>query len=205
MVLPAAITYRKASAVNVLKGKGENEMNRTSIFQRLARYYPIWLELVLIAFVIFSFWYPAANYAALPDRIPTHFGFSGLPDAWGTKSLANYYLSSLASAFTYLSMTGFVLWAAAVSEPKKLINLSQKQLEEMSPERAEGIRRVVIRGIFVLKGATVGMLAYIPYRSILVAMGEAKGLGWPVNALLGVIMFAAIYMTVRINRLCRIR
>ena len=42
-----------------------------------------WLSIGFLAASGFYLW---ANWQAIPQEIPTHYGFSGQPDAWGSKS-----------------------------------------------------------------------------------------------------------------------
>lgn len=42
-----------------------------------------WLGVAFLAVAAFYLW---ANWPAIPEKIPTHYGFSGQPDAWGNKS-----------------------------------------------------------------------------------------------------------------------
>jgi uncharacterized membrane protein len=161
-------------------------MHRTSIWHRLAKCYPIWWESVILALVICSFWYAATNYAALPDRVPTHFGIAGLPDGWGAKNPAHVYALSLMSLVFYLGFSGLTLWIAAISDPKTLINRSPKLLETISVEVA-------------VKGSLVIMFAYVSYMSISVAIGQAEGLGWQFYVLSGVPIIAAVFMCIRVS------
>ena len=178
-------------------------MHRTSMWQRLTKCYPIWWELVILALVVCSFWYAATNYAALPDRVPTHFGITGLPDGWGAKNPANVYALSLVALAVYLGFSGLTLWIAAISDPKTLINRSPKLLETISLEVAEDVRRVTIRGLVVVKGSLVVMCAYFTYVSILVAIGQAEGLGWQFYVLSGVPILAAVLMVIRVSQLSK--
>lgn len=46
------------------------------------------LALVSAAIIAITWAYTAANYRQLPDRVPTHFGFSATPDSYGPRPMA---------------------------------------------------------------------------------------------------------------------
>ncbi|MGB9920832.1 MAG: DUF1648 domain-containing protein [Moorellales bacterium] len=166
--------------------------------RRLARYYPLWLELILVYLVFLSFWYPVTHYAEMPQRIPTHFGASGQPDAWADKSWASVLTLPLILAGVYAGLTGLAGYMAGVKDPKKLINVSPKQLEKITPERAEAIRRTVIRFLMGEKSLLVAMLSYLSYAETMTALGRWAGLGWVawlfVAALVGSSAFLTAYV-----------
>jgi uncharacterized membrane protein len=43
-------------------------------------------DILNAAFLALTTYTVLSNYAALPDRVPVHFGISGAPDRWGPKS-----------------------------------------------------------------------------------------------------------------------
>jgi len=178
-------------------------MHKQSIWEKLNRCYPLWWEWVVLALIIFSFWYPAVHYAELPAQIPTHFGGSGLPDGWGNKNWINAYIVPLIMAVTSLGMTALTLWIAGTEDPKKLINLPRKQLEQLTPEQMEKIRMATVQGLFVSKALIVAMSAYLSYMSIQVALGIAKGLGWGIWFLTAALIIYSLYMTVRLLKLSK--
>ncbi len=171
------------------------------MWEKINKYYPAWWELLLLFLLFLSFWYPYVHYAEMPARIPTHFGASGLPDAWSPKNPANVFLAPVIMAVIYCFTTGLTLWMASVSDPKKIINASRRELERMSPERAELIRRVTLQGLFATKALIVGMAAYLAWASTQVALGKMAGLGWFMWVFVVGIMVASLYLTVRTIKL----
>lgn len=89
-------------------------MNFSKMWERAGKYYPVAWELVLLLLIIFAFWYPIMHYAELPIRIPTHFGASGTPDAWSTKSWGSVLAMPAIATAIYLFTTGMILWMASV-------------------------------------------------------------------------------------------
>ncbi|MEL6614905.1 MAG: DUF1648 domain-containing protein [Bacteroidota bacterium] len=63
-------------------------------------------------------------YAALPERIPLHFGIDGTPDRWGDRSLAGWLLLPLVGIGMAALMDGVGQWALRNPE-KQTINLPQ--------------------------------------------------------------------------------
>jgi uncharacterized membrane protein len=166
--------------------------------RRLARYYPLWVELILVYVVFLCFWYPVVHYDQMPERIPIHFGASGEPDAWADKSWGIVLLLPLILAGIYVGTTALAVYLASVKDPKKLISASKQQLEKITAERAESIRRTLIRFLLGEKSMLVGMLSYISWASTMTALGKWSGLGWVmwlfVAALLGSSSFLTAYL-----------
>lgn len=178
-------------------------MHKQSIWEKLNRCYPVWWEWVVLALIIFSFWYPAVHYAELPAQIPTHFGGSGLPDGWGNKNWINVYIVPLIMAVTSLGMTLITLWITVTEDPKKLINLPKKRLEQMTPAQMEEIRLATVKGLFVTKAVIVAMSAYLSYMSIQVALGMAKGLSWGIWFFVAALIGYSIYLTIQLLNLSK--
>lgn len=167
------------------------------MWEKISRYYPTSWELLLLFLLFLSFWYPYIHYAEMPPRIPTHFGGSGIPDAWSPKNPVNVFLAPSIMTVVYFFITGLTLWMASVPDPKKLINASRQQLERIAPERAELVRQVTIRGLFGIKALLSGMSAYLSYASTRVALGKATGLGWLMVVFTAGLMLAALYLALK--------
>lgn len=172
------------------------------MWRRLSQFYPPWVELILLALLGFSFWYPATHYTEMPMRIPTHFGSAGLPDGWATKSWGTVLLGAAIMTGVYLLVTGMGLWMAIVEDPKKLINWPGEQaLKMMSTERAELLRRVTLQGLLATKALIVGMGAYLEYASTQVAIGRSKSIGWWIWVFVGGILVVSGYLVWKTVRL----
>lgn len=171
------------------------------LWRRLGQFYPVWLELFLLGLIAFSLWYPVVHYPEMPLRIPTHFGASGLPDAWSNKNLGALLLLPLLSAVAYANLTFLSCWMALVDDPKKTINAPKQQLARMSAERAELIRRLSLVFLFVVKAVLVGMLAYLSYGQTRVALGEWRGLGWLMWVFFAALMGVSAAFTWQLLRL----
>ncbi len=166
------------------------------MWEKINKYYPAWWELLLLFLLFLSFWYPYVHYAELPARVPTHFGPAGFPDAWSPKSPVHVFDVHVIIAVIYIFFTGMMAWMASLPDPKKIINASKWELDRMSPERAEQIRQVTIRGLFAIKALIVSMNTYLAYASIQVALGKTAGLGWYMWVFVAGLTGAALYLAV---------
>lgn len=45
----------------------------------------IWIDSIAVVILILGWWIALSVYPRLPERIPTHFGFTGEADAWGRR------------------------------------------------------------------------------------------------------------------------
>ncbi len=101
---------------------------------------------------------------ALPDSIPSHFNIEGTPDAWGNKGL----LSALVAipVALYLAMTLLGRFPQIYNYPFALT--------EENVERQYRCARLLI---LALKAEIVWFFAYLEWRIIETAFGNAQGLG----------------------------
>ena len=105
------------------------------MLQRLNRYYPIQLELVPLALLVLILYLFFSNYAALPERIPTHFGLSGEVDGWGAKT--QMWLFPIMGTLVYLLFGGINLGFASVKDARSLVNMPAKAKAAMTPQASE--------------------------------------------------------------------
>lgn len=101
----------------------------------------------------------------------------------------------------YLFITGLTLWMTSVPDPKQIINASRRQLERITPERAELVRQVTIRGLFGIKALLSGMSACLSYTSTRVALGKATGLGWSMWLFTAGLISTALYLAIKTTTL----
>lgn len=142
------------------------------------------LGLVAAAGVLFAIVTLALHWAALPERVPTRFGPSGTPIAWGPKGS----LLPLA-ALAFVLYTVFTVLARYPHKFNYLVRIT----EENAPRQYLLTRSV----IGWLKVEVVWLIAYIEWKMVQVALGQAQGLGpswvwiWPalLFGTLGVYLF----------------
>jgi uncharacterized membrane protein len=84
--------------------------------------------LALITYTVLS------RHASLPDRVPVHFGISGTPDRWGSKSEL-FILVALVWGLTLL-FYAFILSAPRLGRKPQLLNIPDKEeFLKLSPDR----------------------------------------------------------------------
>lgn len=91
-------------------------------------------DLLNAAFLALTTYSVLSRYAALPARVPVHFGISGAPDRWGSKSEL-LVLVALIWGLTILIYI-FVLAVPRLGRKPQLLNLPDKEkFLKLSPER----------------------------------------------------------------------
>ncbi|MEQ8200298.1 MAG: DUF1648 domain-containing protein [Syntrophomonadaceae bacterium] len=169
------------------------------MWAKINRYYPPWLDLIGLLLLSTAFSYIRANYDQIPVTIPTHFGPSGGPNGWSTKSVGSVYGPLLIGLGIYLSMAVTNIFLIIRPEnPAKIINIPQRNKDLLGPERLEAIRAVTARGLAALNQALAAMFAYLGYGSTNVALGISPGLGPLMWVLTAVLVAISLYLTVKI-------
>jgi hypothetical protein len=112
------------------------------------------------------------HYSVLPDRIATHFGISGTPDAWGTKTAFFLWY-----AVTTVFLASVLLWTPRMLSkiPTALINLPNKDYW-LAPERKDETIAYIGRGMLLFGSGTLLFLLDIIHQSFQVSMGQASSL-----------------------------
>jgi hypothetical protein len=85
-------------------------------------------------------------------------------------------------------------WISLVKDPKSLINLPDRTKAAISEARAEELRVLIGRCLFLMKTFTISLMTYCVYATIEVARGEARGLGIALYLILGAILVSAAFM-----------
>jgi uncharacterized membrane protein len=137
------------------------------------------LGLVAAAGVLLSVLIVLNHWADLPARIPTHFGPSGRPDAWGPK-------------WSLLALTGLTIALfAGLTIARRFphtYNYPWRITEENAP-RQYALARSLLAWINL---EVVSLFTYLQWSTIQVALGNSEGLGaWLLSAVL-IALFATI-------------
>lgn len=128
-----------------------------------------WLfEFLALAGVLAAAWLAAANWAQLPDRFPVHFDLTGKPDRFGRPAELLELIGVQLALYAVLTAVLFIMPRL----PARWVN-APMATEHNAPRLAR-ILRLNLRG---LKVVLTWLFTYIAWRSILVARGEAAGLG----------------------------
>jgi uncharacterized membrane protein len=169
------------------------------MLNKLQKIVPLRLELIPFALLIFIIYFTAVNFTNLPDSIPTHFNFEGQVDGNGGKN--GILIFPGMGLFIYLLFTGIILALASVHDPKTMINLPDSVKSRITPEKAELLRVLIVRTLFVLKLTIMSLNAFLVYGSVEIALNQWSSLGyWPMLFLVPVLglVFLMIYGSFRL-------
>ena len=119
---------------------------------------------------LFAVAYTAAFYGALPDRVPTHFGASGRPDAWSQKGFASVMLMPLLTLLMNVVLGGATL---LTSRAKRAVRLDEGG---RSLEAQNRFRTAMTRYLAVLSLLVIVLLTTMSITSVQVALGRRDGL-----------------------------
>jgi hypothetical protein len=134
--------------------------------------------------------YAWSHYEELPARMPTHFGFSGAPDAWREKSLATVMLMPAMVLVLGIGLGGTV-WL--VAHAKRGLRRADRGASLAAQMRFRTAMTRFLCGVSLL---TTVMLTVMSFSIVDVALGRSTGLGWLPMALTGVLFLYAIGGTV---------
>ncbi|MCD6599044.1 MAG: DUF1648 domain-containing protein [Dehalococcoidia bacterium] len=171
------------------------------MWQKLTRCYPLQLELIPLTLLILSFYIVLSNYSSLPESIPFHFDAQGNPDDWNSKERI-FLLPSIAAA-VFVLLTSFNVWFASVNDPKCLINLPEKRKEALTEAQAELLRLFIGRCLFILKILILGLLTYLTWQTVELAMGNVSRLGslfWLITSVLVIFVVYMVWKSFRLTK-----
>jgi uncharacterized membrane protein len=129
---------------------------------------------------------------SLPDKIPTHFGISGTPDAWSSKSPLALLMIPLIGLAIFALLSVLYKYPQYSSWPTTLILMT---IEENKREKIFHVYREMMA--FTLFAISL-MFAYIQFTILATANGRANGVDPLIMAaFLAVIITLLIYINVR--------
>lgn len=144
---------------------------------------------------VFVVGYTLAHYDALPDRVPTHFGPSGAPDAWSPKGFASVMIMPIMSL-----LMGVVLGGAALltARAKRAVRLDDGGRSLAAQNRFRSAMTNFLATIGLL---AIAMLTTISISSVDVALGRRAGIpGWTLLLAGALVLYAtigAVWLAVR--------
>ena len=139
------------------------------------------------------------HYSLLPDRVATHFGVSGTPDAWGAKPA--FFLWYF---ITTIILAAVLLWTPRFLSkiPTSLINLPNKDYW-LAPERKNETLAYIGRGSLLFGSGTLLFLLDIIHQSFQVSLGQAAGLSHIWTSMAIYLIFCALWTTALFRRFGR--
>ena len=172
------------------------------MWQKLGKCYPPTLELIPIVLVVLAIYMAFINYSALPERIPIDFNSRGIAEDWANKNMIFLYPGL--GAFIYLLFTALNIWFAVTNNPKSLINMPQKWKDFLSDSQTEELRVILNRYLFILKILIVGLVLYLLYASIEVALEKTSNISGTVITLITLAILVVVSLMVwKIVRMTR--
>lgn len=106
-------------------------------------------------------------WSSLPELVPTHYDFKGIPDAWGRRT-------------SLLSFPGIaILQAIPAALIAGVLGRSAQRLRELGPASASRAQAfaLVKTSILSLSFGEVLLFAWLQIRTIAVSLDQASGLG----------------------------
>jgi uncharacterized membrane protein len=114
-------------------------------------------------------------YPLLPERVASHFGLSGQPDAWSTKtSFVTFYF--IITGFVTLLFLGIRFGMSKI--PSSLINMPNKDYW-LSPERKQETFDFMSHYFLWFASATLLLMLAMFHQTFQVNLGRANGLSHP--------------------------
>jgi uncharacterized membrane protein len=155
--------------------------------------------LVFIILLALCLAHAAYYYPLLPDRVASHFGASGKPDAWSGKgSIVKIYVIVVAFIAVLFPGIGFILRKT----PTSMINLPNKDYW-LSPERKQETIDVLSRQFLWFGSATLLLLLDIFHQSFRVHLGQAQTLEHPLASIVGYVLFTTLWSIALIAKFMR--
>jgi len=148
-------------------------------------------ELIAVFGVLSAIFVVVFNYRDLPQRIPTHFGLTGVADGWGGKSSLWALVGVTCFLYAVLSLVRFL--------PPKLMNVP------VTEEHRAAAIPISLEMVGWVKAEITCMLAYIVWSAVAVVQGHSQGLGvWFLPVTLVTIFGTSLFYTLRMRRLGRL-
>ena len=137
------------------------------------------LEIVSIAGIIYIVYILLQNWGSIPDKIPSHFGPDGSPDAYSGKS-----------SILMLPVVGFVIYLVLtiLNRYPHLFSYMWK----ITPENAYRQYQLAGTMLAALKAEVIWIFNYIVLATIKVSMGPSKGLSPLFLPILLIVIFGPI-------------
>ena len=149
---------------------------------------------LLLGLVVFALW----AWPRLPSRIPTHYGFDGLADAWSTRGLGSWFGLPSVALLTY-GLVGF--FRVALPRRPHWVNLPDKTRLSDLPEVAQRPVAEMLSGFLALVQtellAIFGLIQAATYKTAL--GGDSQGI--MISVLVLAVLSSPILMVVFFLRL----
>lgn len=143
---------------------------------------------------------------SLPERIPLHFDFHGVPDRWGPPSVANWLGMPILSSIMSIAMGGAAMLTAALARHMPgIVNVPDKALWLTLPPDAR-IRSIAsVRTLLSWVGLSLnGLFGAMLVQTSAVAKGTMATMPWwPVVGFVAVTLVMVVISTMRTRQRIR--
>lgn len=146
------------------------------------------LEVVSIILIAVNIYVLIKYYNMLPYTIPKHFNGAGVPDAFGNKGGILF--------LPILVLVMYILFTVLSKFPQ-VYNYPVEINEENAEFQYKAARTMMI----AIKAEIAGCFTYVEFRTVMVALGKAKGLGIGFLPVFLVLLFGTIiFYIVKISK-----
>lgn len=140
----------------------------------------ILLKLISFLFLVFIWIFTIINFQKLPESIPIHYGFNGIPDGFGSRNTIWFEVGLTTVLFLFLIYVS--------TKPNfPLLNIPQNIKD--NPILTELV-------VSILMLIIIMMFADINYESIQNALGKTKGISSAIHYFLGLLVLFIIWMLI---------
>ncbi len=141
----------------------------------------------------------AYYYPVLPERVASHFGASGRPDAWSSKERFLHIYVGMVLVIAVLFPGLYLLLAKT---PNGLINLPHKDYW-LAPERRKETIAILSRQFLWFGSATLLLLVDMMQQTFDVHLGKAVALSHPLLSIAAYVVFSILWSVVLILQFMR--
>jgi uncharacterized membrane protein len=139
----------------------------------------IFLEIAAAMGLVFGLIILARSWNMLPDIVPTHFGISGAPDAWGAKT--SLLLLPGIGILIYLSITILGRFPGLYNYPVTITETNYM------------IQYYLARSLMAwLKTEIIWLFLWLNWLTIQTSLGHATGLGWAAMPIILIVTIVTI-------------
>jgi len=139
------------------------------------------LEIFSISILLFFIAYTFLIWPSVPDKIPTHFGWSGLPNIWGAKGML--------PTMIYVSVFLFIFLSIISRYPRRIKFPIGYDYDE---DKARLSLQLRFSMFLWIKAEIILLSSYIGIQGIRVALEQSEGLGTYSAPIVLVILFGTI-------------
>ena len=144
------------------------------MLKKYNKYLSLSLELIPFALLSITIYMAMTNYSTLPDKFPIDFNSKGTVEDWAGRGVVFLYPGM--NVFIYAVLTGIGIALAVIKDPKRLVNMPRRWKDRLTDEGAEALRPMLIRFLYTLKIIIMGMMGYLLYSSIEIAMDRTASM-----------------------------